>query len=87
MCIWKQRKQIKNLAVVLGVVLWVGILGPEIFVKSGPGCIVDDNGEALTTEDAKDFMELYFYGNANQEDEQEAAVRVKYKLALLELFE
>lgn len=77
----------KNLAAVIGVVLWVGLLGPEIFTRSGTGCILDENGEELSAEDARGFMEEYFYGNTNKENEGEAAVRIKYKLALLEFFE
>ncbi len=66
---------------VLGVVLWVGALSPEIFMQAGLGCILDENGEELTAEDAKEFMEAYFYGNQTQ---GEASVEISYKFALLE---
>ena len=38
----------KRILMALGVILWVGALSPEIFMKSGGGCIFDENGEALT---------------------------------------
>lgn len=79
MIMWK--KYLKNILTVLGVVLWVGALSPEIFVRSGLGCILDENGQELTAEDAKQFMEAYFYGN---EGGGEAAVEIEYKFALLE---
>lgn len=80
-----QKKRIRDLAAALGVVLWVGILGPEIFVSPGTGCIVDENGEALSAEDARDLMERYFYGSCDADGEEEAEVDITYKIALLEL--
>lgn len=82
MFLWK--KYFRNLLMILGVVLWVGALSPEIFVNSGTGCILDENGEELTTEEAKEFMESYFYRDT--EKEEEAAVKLKYKFALLEFW-
>lgn len=79
MLLW--NKYLKNILMVLGVVLWVGALSPEIFVQAGLGCILDENGEELTAEDAKEFMEAYFYGN---QDQGEASVEISYKFALLE---
>lgn len=78
------KKYLKNALMALGVVLWVGALSPEIFVNSGIGCILDENGEELTAEEAKEFMESYFYGDTKEEEE--SAVKVKYKLALLEFW-
>lgn len=80
MFLWK--KCLKNILVALGVVLWVGALSPEIFIQAGLGCIVGENGEELTAEDAQEFMESYFYGNSDEDD----AVEIQYKFALLELF-
>lgn len=85
MYLFKQRNGLKNLAAALGVVLWVGILGPEIFMKSGTGCILDENGKELTAEDARNFMEQYFYGGG-KDGGGEAVVNIKYKLALMEFF-
>lgn len=80
MFLWK--KYLKNALMALGVVLWVGALSPEIFVRTGLGCILDENGEELTADDAKKFMESYFYGNADGN----ATVEIQYKFALSELF-
>lgn len=77
------KKYLKNALMILGVVLWVGALSPEIFVNSGIGCILDENGEELTAEEAKEFMEVYFYKDT--EEKEESAVKVNYKFALLEL--
>lgn len=87
MFLW--NRHLKNILMVLGVVLWVGALSPEIFVQAGLSCILDENGEELTAEDAREFMEAYFYGNpvGNQTENQdggEAPVEIKYKFALLE---
>lgn len=67
-----------------GVVLWVGALSPEIFIQSGLSCILDENGEELTAEEAEKFMESYFYGNRNENSDQDATVEIQYKFALLE---
>lgn len=80
MFLWK--KYLKNALMAFGVVLWVGALSPEIFIRTGLGCILDENGEELTADDAKEFMESYFYGNADEN----AAVEIQYKFALSELF-
>lgn len=76
------KKNLKNLLMVFGVVLWVGALSPEIFMQAGLGCILDENGEELTAEDAQEFMESYFYGNSDKD----TSVEIKYKFAFMELF-
>lgn len=73
---------IKRLILAFGVILWVGALSPEIFMKTGDGCILDENGEALTQEEAEDFMESYFFGD----DSSLSSKDVKYKIAIAELF-
>jgi len=91
MFLWK--KYLKNILMVSGVVLWVGALSPEIFIQTGPGCILDENGEELSAKDAEAFMESYFYRNSDKnfdEDSDENAntqVEIQYKFALLELFQ
>lgn len=82
MLLWK--KYLKKILAALGVVLWVGALSPEIFIQSGLGCILDENGEELTAEEAKQFMDSYFYGATDGNAEKDAAVKIQYKLALLE---
>jgi hypothetical protein len=69
--------RIKKLGIVLGVIIWVGVLSPEIFVKLGTGCIFDGNGKALTREEAEEFMEAYFY--------KEYPVEVKYKFSFSDI--
>ena len=76
-------QRIKKTAMVLGVVLWVGALSPEIFVKLGGGCIVDEDGNALTQEEADAFMQSYFL----EKDSNEGTKKVTYKIALAELFQ
>ncbi|MDE7322701.1 MAG: hypothetical protein K2N73_08170 [Lachnospiraceae bacterium] len=82
---WIKNHFIKNMLAALGVVLWVGALSPEILVKPGIGCILDADGKELTMEDAEDFMEAYFYGTADSDEETK--VEIKYRFALLELLE
>ena len=53
----------KRILAALGVILWVGALSPEIFIKSGGGCIFDENGEALTGTHTIDG-ETYTFGPA-----------------------
>lgn len=77
------REGVKRLAAVLGVVLWVGSLSPEIFVKIGIGCILNENGEALTEEEADEFMESYFL----QKEDGGQKKQVKYRIALAELLD
>ncbi len=80
-----KNKVLKNVAAAFGVVLWVGALSPEILVKPGIGCILDADGKELTVEDAKDFMEAYFYGNTGSDEEPN--VEITYRFALLEMLE
>ena len=77
----KIQKLIKNTVIALGVILWVGALSPEIFIEPGNGCILDENGEELTPEAARDFMEAYFYA-----DEEDKEVKIRYKLAIFNFF-
>ena len=80
-----KNRFLKNVLAALGVVLWVGALSPEILVNPGIGCILDADGRELTVEDAEDFMEAYFYGDAGSDEGTK--VEIKYKLAFLELLE
>ncbi len=72
----------KRTLMALGVILWVGALSPEIFVKSGGGCIFDENGEELTQKEADAFMEECFFEDSGVKSQK----KVTYKLALAELF-
>ena len=80
-------KNLKKILAAVGVVLWVGALSPEIFIQSGLGCILDENGKELSAEDAEQFMEAYFYRNMDRNAKEDATVKIQYKFALLELFQ
>jgi hypothetical protein len=60
----------------LGIIIWVGALSPEIFVKSGIGCIFDGDGKELDAEGAYEFMEDFFYGGKS--------IEVDYRFALFD---
>ena len=80
-------KNLKKILAAFGVVLWVGALSPEIFIQSGLGCILDENGKELSAEDAEQLMEAYFYRNMDRNAKEDATVKIQYKFALLELFQ
>lgn len=73
----------RNLMLMLGAVLWIGALSPEIFVDAGAGCIFDEEGNALDREAAQEFMESYFYGSDKDGSE---SPRLEFKLGFMELF-
>lgn len=74
----------RNMMMLLGAVLWIGALSPEIFINPASGCIFDDEGNELDKEEAREFMEAYFYGGKNgRQDEPE----LKFKFRIMEFFE
>lgn len=79
----KEQDKMKRILMALGVILWVGALSPEIFMKSGGGCIFDENGEALTQKEADAFMEEYFFEDSDAQTQK----KVTYKFALSKLFQ
>jgi len=74
----------RNWIIMLGAVLWLGTLSPEIFVDSTAGCIFDENGDELSKEEAQVFMEAYFYRDKNN---SEASPTLKFKIGVMELFD
>lgn len=78
-----KKNIVKNIGVLLGVIIWIGALSPEIFIKAGEGCIFDEEGRELTEEEAEDFMEAYFYDDAVEDGNE---VKIRYKIALFDLF-
>jgi hypothetical protein len=66
----------RKIVLILGVLLWVGSLSPEIFIKSGIGCIFDENGNELDAKGASEFMEAFFY--------EDVPLEINYRLALLD---
>lgn len=73
----------RNMIMMLGAVLWIGALSPEIFIDSGAGCIFDEEGNALNQEEAQEFMESYFYSDENDDSE---SPRLEFKLGIMELW-
>lgn len=70
----------RNKIMLLGAVLWIGALSPEIFIDPALGCVFDADGDELGKEEAHEFMEAYFYGG------KEAEPELKFKFGILELF-
>jgi hypothetical protein len=66
----------RKIAIAFGIILWVGALSPEIFVKSGVGCIFDENGNELDALGACEFMEEFFY--------KDTPIKVNYRFAILD---
>ena len=71
---WK--KTLKQCLLMAGILLWIGVTGPEIYIDSGIGCLVDENGEALTKEETEQLLETWFY---NTKEEQSDEVQIVYK--------
>lgn len=76
------KNRLKNMVLLFGVIIWIGALSPEIFIKSGEGCIFDEDGRELTKEEAEDFMEAYFY----DQTDGDGTVAIRYRIALFDLF-
>ena len=45
------EQDMETVVLMAGILLWIGILGPEIYVEQGTGCLTDENGRALTKEE------------------------------------
>lgn len=73
----------RNMILMLGVVLWIGALSPEILIDGASGCIFDENGNALDEEEAQEFMEIYFYKN---KIDGRQSPKLEWKFGIVELF-
>lgn len=73
----------RNMLLMLGAVLWIGALSPEIFTGSAGGCIFDGEGNELSREEAQAFMESYFYKNKTDGGE---SPKLEFKLGIVQLF-
>ena len=72
----------RNMILLIGAVLWIGALSPEIFINPVLGCIFDEDGNGLDKDEARKFMEAYFYnGQDCGQDEPE----LKFKFGIMEL--
>lgn len=74
----------RNLIGMLGAVLWIGTLSPEIFTDTTVGCIFDENGNELDREQAWEFMESYFYGDGKNDD---TSPQLEFKFGIMKLFD
>ena len=78
------KKMIKQCLLMAGIFLWIGVMGPEIYVDGSMGCLMDENGKALAKEETEELLEKWFY--STQEEQGEKPVIV-YKSVLLERLE
>ncbi|MDE7266773.1 MAG: hypothetical protein K2N89_04840 [Lachnospiraceae bacterium] len=74
----------RNLIGMLGVVLWIGTLSPEIFIDTTAGCIFDEDGNELDQAQAQEFMESYFYGDAKNDN---TSPQLEFKFGIMKLFD
>ena len=74
----------RNMLIMLGVVLWIGALSPEIFIDIAGGCIFDAEGNELSREAAQEFVESYFYNNQTDGGE---VPKLKFELGITKLFD
>lgn len=74
----------RNMIWMLGAVLWIGALSPEIFIDSTGGCIFDEEGNELSREEAQEFIESYFY--KNKSDGREAP-KLEFKFGISKLLD
>ena len=72
----------RNTILMLGVVLWIGALSPEIFIDSTGGCVFDADGNELNRKEAQEFIESYFYNNKTDGRE---SPKLELKLGIMEL--
>lgn len=63
----------------LSVVLWMGLLNPELFMQTGLGCLERKDGKEITKEEVQMVWESFAQSN-----KQEQQVTVVYKSKLLE---
>ena len=61
----------------LGIVLWIGVISPEIFVDPAMGCFVSEDGETLTEDEARQLFEDLFL-------EEEGQVQIQFRSKIWE---
>ncbi len=67
----------KTIFAMMGILLWIGAVSPEIFIEGSMGCIQDENGKVLTRQEAQALLEDMLYGEA---PEQENTIVYKSKI-------
>lgn len=73
---WESGKQ---WALALVVVLWMGLLNPDLFMQRGLGCLEREDGKEISQEEIQMVWESFA-----QFTEQEQEVTVVYKSKLVE---
>ena len=77
-----QRRRIwKQWLMMAGILLWLGILGPEIYVEQGTGCLANEEGRALTKEETEQLLEKWFYSD---DKDMESQYEITYRSMLVE---
>ena len=70
---WKKIKEMaRQFLLAAGILLWIGVTGPEIYVEAGLGCLMDQEGRKMTRQEAEAFLEEFFYNRDNAEEEIQA---------------
>jgi len=73
---WEQGKQ---WVFAFAIVLWMGLLNPELFMQTGLGCLEREDGKEISQEEARMVWESF-----TQFAEKEQEFTVVYKSRLLE---
>lgn len=69
-----------QLMIMTGIVLWIGIISPEIFIDAGTGCLADENGNSISRKEAAKVLENYFLNSENRDFNDDVEVVFKFKL-------
>lgn len=72
---WKNTA--KQFIMAAGILLWLGIMGPDVYMDAGIGCLTDEDGRALTREETQAFLEAWFYS-------EDAGCEVAYRSLLVD---
>ena len=78
------NKRLFQIIIMTGVVLWIGIISPEIFIDAGTGCVADENGRNISREEAREVLEKIFWYDEVSDLDDDTEILFKYKL--FELF-
>lgn len=68
--------KVKQFLFLTGILVWIGVTGPDVYADTGLGCLTDETGRILDEEETKNFLDKFFY---SEED-----VDITYKSKLLE---
>ena len=74
------NKRLFQIIIMTGVVLWIGIISPEIFIDAGTGCVADENGRNISREEAREVLEKIFWYDEVSDLDDDTEILFKYKL-------